>query len=267
MDLGLERAGMKCVWQVEIDPYARRVLEKHWPDVPRWDDVRTFPPPDGDWTCDLIAGGFPCQDISLASANGTGIVGQRSGLWKEFARVVETLRPKYVFVENVPAIRHRGLALVLQDLWSLGFDAEWHCIPACAVGAPHERDRIWIVAYVTGVFGKEIIRREQDRYVPGDDANATCDGRRTGRTRRPDPGYSRQQVAVEPFQDADFDGEPLVRSAIARGECHAWTVEPGVVRMVHGVPNRVDRLRCLGNAVVPQVAEWIGRRIMDRHKA
>src|SRR4030095_3375320 len=101
MDLGLERAGMECVWQVEIDPYARRVLEKHWPHVRRWDDVRTFAAPEGDWECDLICGGFPCQDISIAGKK-AGIEGASSGLWFDFARIICLLRPCYVLVENVP---------------------------------------------------------------------------------------------------------------------------------------------------------------------
>src|SRR5687767_562507 len=98
-DLGFERAGMRCEWQVEIDPYCRRVLAKHWPDVRRWDDVRTFPP-DGDWGVDVICGGFPCQDISAAGKQ-AGIEGERSGLWGEYERIIRVLRPRIVVVENV----------------------------------------------------------------------------------------------------------------------------------------------------------------------
>lgn len=373
IDLGLERAGMECRWQVEIDPFARRVLTKHWPNVPKYKDVRIVEAFDDESQrliervepIDLLAGGFPCQDISTAG-QGIGIIGERSGLWKEFARLVAELRPISILAENVPALRGRGLAMVLQDLWALGYDAEWHCIPACSFGAPHERDRIWIVAYPAGMFREAIIWGEPERTIRRvpEDANLESDGWRPGRARGLDTGYSWQRESA--LSDADFDAEhgnmggyrasavrgersktsdisgseadseqdansdrerfnggaatqeqlrqaqgrehsrgdaahansaglevgvgepgddgaeqptaersdsessnaysePLVRAAIARGERHAWTVEPGVVRMVHGVSSRVDRLRGLGNAVVPQVVEWIGRRIIAAH--
>lgn len=116
--LGLERAGMVCRWQVEIDPYARAVLAKHWPEVPKHDDVRTFPP-QGDYAVDVICGGFPCQDISVAG-KGAGLAGARSGLWSEFARIIGHLRPSYVVVENVAALLARGMGTVLGDLSTLG---------------------------------------------------------------------------------------------------------------------------------------------------
>ncbi len=148
-DLGLERAGMVCKWQVELDDYASRVLAKHWPNVPRHDDVRTFPTAERDWSVDLVCGGFPCQDISIAG-KGAGLAGERSGLWYEFARILGDIRPRWAIIENVPALTSRGLDAVLCDLASLGFDAEWHVIPASAVGAPHRRERIWIVAHASG---------------------------------------------------------------------------------------------------------------------
>jgi DNA (cytosine-5)-methyltransferase 1 len=366
MDLGLDRAGLECRWQVEIDPFARRVLAKNWPNVQRYNDVRGVEIFDQEGqrlvnrveSVDVLAGGFPCQDISTAG-QGIGIIGERSGLWKEFARVIAEIRPRFVFAENVPALRGRGLAMVLQDLWALGYDAEWHCIPACSLGAPHERDRIWIVAYPAGVFRQAIICGEPERTIrrvsedadadggwelqqegaieelwgrvsdcgskAGDDADAAGDGWGSGRPGRLDTGYSwqreqafsnayadcsgcdgrtgklrpgrraepsdgdtaanangegleiwlaepgnagQEQPAVErsDSESPDAYSEPLVRAAIARGERSAWTVEPGVVRMVHGIPNRVDRLRGLGNSVVPQLAEWIGRRIKEAHE-
>ncbi len=151
IDLGLERAGLKCEWQVEHDPYALQVLEKHWPAVPRYRDVRYFLGSKrwrrvrSAWSVDCIAGGFPCQDISNAGKR-EGIGGARSGLWSEFSRIVRLLQPRYVLVENVPALTIRGLGVVLGDLASLGFDAEWGCIPAAAMGAPHPRWRLFIVA-------------------------------------------------------------------------------------------------------------------------
>lgn len=148
IDLGLERADMRCVAQVEIDDYCNRVLARHWPHVRRFRDVRlvgahNLP------RADVIAGGFPCQDISNAGKR-AGITGERSGLWAEFARIIGELRPRYVLVENVAALLHRGIDRVLGDLAALGFDAEWHCIPAAALGAPHIRDRLFVLAYANG---------------------------------------------------------------------------------------------------------------------
>lgn len=147
--LGLERAGFTTVAFCEIEPYCRAVLKKHWPDVPCYDDVRTLTIGRlaADGICvDVICGGFPCQDISVAG-KGAGLAGERSGLWSEYSRLIGELRPRYAIVENVAALLGRGMDTVLGDLASLGYDAEWHCIPASAVGAPHRRDRIWIVAY------------------------------------------------------------------------------------------------------------------------
>ena len=189
--LGLERSGFfETVAFCEIEPFPRRVLKKHWPDVPIYEDVRNLTadalrrdgviddPAEaeamadtssgrrdtsrqelrettGGWTADwsersrsidAICGGFPCQDISVAG-KGAGIEGARSGLWAEYARIIGELRPRIVIVENVAALLGRGLQRVLGDLAALGFDAEWHCIPASAVGAPHRRDRLWLCAY------------------------------------------------------------------------------------------------------------------------
>lgn len=216
-DLGLERAGMRSVWQCEIDPYAVRVLEKHWPDVLRVRDVRDVRA--GTVAAvDVICGGFPCQDISKAGA-GRGLAGARSGLWSEMLRVVCDLRPRYLVVENVSALLGRGLDRVLGDLAACGFDAEWDCLPASALGAPHSRDRIWIVAYPNGT-GLEGHGRPLER------ARALAASPRV----------------VQPVR---------------------WADEPSLPRVVDGVPNWMDRVRVTGNALVPQIAEWLGRRIID----
>ena len=143
-DLGLERAGMRSVWQCELDPYCIRVLEKHWPDVLRVRDVRdvgvgTVP------QVDVICGGFPCQPVSFAGL-GRAQADER-WLWPEFGRVVGELRPRYVIVENVPGLLVRGMGDVLGDLAALRYDTEWACVRAADVGAPHLRERVWIVAY------------------------------------------------------------------------------------------------------------------------
>lgn len=146
--LGLERAGMTTVAFCEVDPFCRAVLRKHWPEVPVYDDVQTLNATrlasDG-IAVDVICGGFPCQDISTAG-KGAGLAGARSGLWFEFHRLIAELRPRYAIIENVAALRSKGLDEVLSSLAKIGYDAEWHCIPASYVGAPHQRDRIWVVA-------------------------------------------------------------------------------------------------------------------------
>jgi DNA (cytosine-5)-methyltransferase 1 len=242
-DLGLERAGMTCKWQVEIDDYASRVLAKHWPDVPRHGDVRTFPTAAQDWAVDVICGGFPCQDISVAG-KGAGLAGARSGLWYEFARIIGELRPRYVIVENVAAILGRGIESVLGSLSALGYDAEWHVIPASAVGAPHRRERVWIIAYANDQGQPNVSLNDVSRHcVPKPAgfhaADANCARRK--QQCRPQP-VRKKQPAVE--------------------RCGWWASEPDVGRVAHGVASRVDRLRCLGNAVVPQVVEVIGRAII-----
>lgn len=223
LDLGLERAGMVCKWQVEIDDYARRVLEKHWPSVRRHDDVRTFPVDDGtDWSVDLVCGGFPCQDVSLAKCGAEGLDGQRSGLWREFERIIGVLRPGYVIVENVPGLFVRGIDRILGDLAALGFDAEWSVVSACSMGAPHTRERLFVLGY-----SKEV--------------SPWCDeGQRPARRRLPMP-----------------------RNRPCEPGTH-WATEPDVARVAYGVPSGMDRLGAVGNSVVPQVAEWIGKRIMER---
>ena len=233
IDLGLERAGMECVWQVEIDDYAIKILEKHWPNVRRCRDVTIFPPrPIQEWGCDLIAGGFPCQDISYGG-KGAGLNGKRSGLWWEFARIIRQIRPKYVLVENVGALLTRGIDAVLGALASIGYDAEWHCIPAAAVGAPHIRDRVFIFAYSQSINNRSISIK-QCIQMSGKEFWGEQPGRRT-------------------YQEV-----------IEHGDITGWVVhESRLSRMVNGTSFQMDRLKCIGNAVVPQIAEWIGKQIVE----
>ena len=155
--LGLERAGMVTTAFCEIDPFCRDVLKRHWPDVPIYDDVRTLTADtlrrDG-VAVDVICGGFPCQDISPAGSR-AGFDGDRSGLWSEFARLIGEVRPRFAIVENSAALLFGGLGRILADLAAIGFDAEWHAIAAAHVGAPHERDRVWVVAYPNTIDGQE----------------------------------------------------------------------------------------------------------------
>lgn len=246
-DLGLERAGMRIAWQSEIDPYASAVLRKHWPDVPNLGDIRNIRNPP---TVDVLCGGFPCQDISFAG-KGAGLAGERSGLWRECARIIGEVRPKYVLVENVAALLARGLGDVLGDLAALGFDAEWHCIPASAVGAFHERERLWIIAHADPVRELQQERREQDERGRRDNSAApdAADANSAGLQKRfLHAGISRQAGCNDDGKDPALDPWRTAESALVRG--------------VHGIPNRVDRIRCLGNAVVPQIAEILGRAIL-----
>jgi DNA (cytosine-5)-methyltransferase 1 len=220
IDLGFERAGLQCKWQVEIDPYAQRVLAKHWPNVRRHDDVRTWPKPDTEYV-DCIVGGFPCQDISYAG-KGAGLQGERSGLFYEAMRIVREVGPRFVVLENVAALLTRGLDQVLGTLASLGYDAEWDCLPASSFGASHYRNRIFIVA--TNANGERFQRRPQEH------------------------GQSTQTHAKQPRLPIERHGR--------------WATEPIVGRVAYGVSARVDRIRTLGNSVVPQVAEWIGRQLV-----
>jgi DNA (cytosine-5)-methyltransferase 1 len=364
LDLGLERAGMTVIWQSEIDPYASRVLAKHWPTVPNLGDIKTI-----DWSTverpDLICGGYPCQPFSYA--------GNRQGdddprhLWPHALTAIRHLRPRYVLLENVPGHLSLGFGRVLGDLASIGYDAEWDCFPAAYVGAPHLRYRVFIVAWpasdrVPDAVGDDVrvvAQRDQgggtivgaavvgddgpqrlvadpddERLQGGDDpgggeglaeagreparSGAAGDGGSVADPERggfvgaggddgehtaawwgrvaalvewePGEGSASDGVLADPAggrrpQRDEGEWEPSLTDAVgdvpdtegtglegrglepAGGAVAAaddwWVVEPDVGRVAHGVPNRVDRLRTLGNAVVPQVAELIGRRIME----
>jgi DNA (cytosine-5)-methyltransferase 1 len=280
-DLGLERAGFTVAWQCEADEFCRRVLAKHWPSVPCHPDVRTLGADTAE-PVDVLCGGFPCQDISVAG-RGVGIDGARSGLWADYARLVRELRPRYVLVENVPALLARGLGRVLGDLAACGYNAEWDCISASAFGAPHRRNRLWIVAYPGSA------RRRQDaggasRDEAADEGRAAqhdhvagCDGEGDG-ARHVADALSRGRPAVErallprPTEPdlarrgtalAHSHGEQAERASVAWDERDPWATEPAVDRVVDGLPGRVDRVTALGNALVPQIAEWLGQRILE----
>lgn len=153
--LGLERTGgFETIAFCEIDESCRRVLHKHWPKVPRLTDIKMITNEyirfNGKsnllYDIDVICGGFPCQDISVAG-KGKGLQGERSGLWTEFKRIIQEVNPQYAIIENVANLRGKGLSTIIKDLWKIGYDCEWHIISACGVGAVHRRERIWIIAY------------------------------------------------------------------------------------------------------------------------
>ena len=241
LELGLERAGMNTIGQIEIDPYCQRVLAKNWPEVPRHDDVKTAT----EWwhseqrpSVDVICGGFPCQDISNTGAR-AGITGAKSSLWGAMAIAIRDLRPRYVVIENVAALLVRGFDTVLADLHALGFDAEWSVLSACAMGAPHTRERLFVLAYPHNsglqASGARGVRNGHEVV-----------GRRVGREHLYASSESR-------------------RGALGTG----WATEPDVDRMADGLSDAMDRARlfALGNAVVPQVAEYVGGLIVDHSLA
>ena len=223
LDLGLERAGMKVIWQSEIDPYACKVLKKHWPEVPNHGDIKQI-----DWSTvqrpNVICGGYPCQPFSQA--------GKRKGtddprhLWPWVRDAISALRPDYAILENVRGHLTLGGLQVVGELTEIGYDAEWEIVSAASQGAPHVRERLFILAYPKrqwhGEHGKPTNVAEISRF-------------------------------------GTFD----VRGKKSNDSGQWWKDQPNVGRMVYGVPNRVDRLRGLGNAVVPQVAEYVGRVIVN----
>lgn len=229
--LGLERAGFETVAFCEIEPYAQKVLRKNWPEVPIYDDVRDITAErlvsDG-ISVDVITGGFPCQDISVAGKQ-AGIEGERSGLWTECARLIRELQPRYAIFENVTNLLNgeRGdwFKRVLWDISAIGYDAEWHCVPACYLGAAHRRDRVWIIAYPISTRMEGLDIQKSIRAYPQE-------SRRWELTR-----------AIDEALPADD-------YARMRGT-------------IDGIPDIMDRLKCLGNAVVPQIPEVIGRAILE----
>ena len=254
-DLGFERAGMACRWQVEIDNYASKVLAKHWPAVHRERDIRQCGRHNLE-PVDVICGGFPCQDISYAGL-GAGLEGERSGLFFEAVCVVRELRPKAVVLENVAALLTRGLDAVLGTLAAIGYDAEWHCIPAAAVGAPHIRDRLFVLAYC------QSNGRQQRKPNDTRSHERTC-------KREKHRSWSCCEIVADtgcerPGGSKAVDWHAAIRHERIKNTTGGgwWETEPDVGRVANGIPARVDRLRGLGNAVVPQVAEFVARMVLS----
>ena len=257
--LGGHLLGWRTVCAVEWEPYAASVLlarqnDGILPPFPIWDDVQTFDGKPWAGRVDVVSGGFPCQDIS-AAGKGAGIKGTRSGMWGHMARIIGEVRPRYVYVENSPLLTSRGLHQVLGDLAEMGFDARWGVISAADVGAPHKRDRIWIVADSGSQRGKAGIADSQGRQK----GNSTefehssidlADSENERNVRR-----VRGMGSVE---QSDNTG----RSS-ANGSREWWATEPDVGRVANGVAARVDRLKAIGNGQVPLVAATAWRLLND----
>ena len=223
-------AGFRTVCFVENEPYCQQVLKNHWPDVPIISDIRNF---DGTKYrgATLLTGGFPCQDVSVGNTSGKGIDGERSGLWVEMCRIISQARPAFAVVENSANLLKRGLGGVLWDLAEVGYDAEWHCIPASHIGAPHIRDRIWIVAYPRNWDGAERLSASIQSAF-----------------RKFNSPHYRKRFRQSVFWDKE--------------------IAPMYSRVANGISRIVDRFRkqrlhAIGNAVVPYVPHEIIRCIAE----
>ena len=284
--------GIETVQFVERDPYCQQVLAKHWPTVPIHDDICTFSPAPG--SADIVCGGFPCQDISQAG-KGAGLAGSRSGLFYELLRVVCLVGPRYVVLENVAAITHRGMDDVLGALAEAGYNAEWACIPAAALGACHQRDRWWLVAYAMGTGARKDeprLRGQRDRKDLLGDGHTDAEvseqpahashmlshggaGQQQGQPGRravPESGNRNWTVATSDPMCQRLEGPHQLGSsgaqwpsAIARlsPDWRGYVSQPVLRRGDDGLSGRVDRLKALGNAVVPQVAMIPLARVLE----
>ena len=257
--LGGHLLGWRTVCAVEQNQYAASVLvarqsDGTLPTFPIWDDVCTFDGRPWHGIVDVISGGFPCQDIS-AAGKGVGITGERSGLWKEFARIIGEVRPRYVFVENSPMLVNRGLGTVLRDLFALGFDAEWGVVSAADVGAPHERERIWIVAQRRDVLphsNHQGARRREQFEACAKKAESCIVANVDGKER------ARLRIREETEKS-------IKRMHTKSDGWNEWRdTELEVGRMAHGVAHRVDRIKALGNGQVPAVAAKAWTELINR---
>ena len=235
--LGGHLLGWRTVCAVEWEPYPASVLcarqnDGFLPPFPIWDDIQTFDGRPWRGIVDVVSGGFPCQDIS-AAGKGAGIEGERSGMWREMARIIYEVRPRFVFVENSPMLTSRGLGQVLGDLAQMGFNAKWGVLGAADVGAPHQRDRIWIVANskCAGLERREDSRKEEVARVRscGSLDNTSC-GRHI-------PQEKQIRTRWDSTQHTSW-----------------WEIEPNLGRVADGVAARVDRLKAIGNGQVSEVA-------------
>lgn len=293
--LGGKLLGWRTVCAVERDAYAASVLAQRQTDgfldpFPIWSDVCRFDGRPWSGIVDVVSGGFPCQDIS-AAGKGAGIDGQRSGLWREFARIIGEVRPQYVLVENSPVLTSRGLGRVLGDLASLGFDAQWGMLGACDVGAPHKRERIWIVAHAIGHGARQQIYCDKAAWPLtqrpagglGRSGGGCCAGdvadsngvrqQQSQRHERKERGRACNcgqesdlsycdcdcVQGLEPQAQPSRHGRPIGLHSGAPS-LPPWATDPadspesGVGRVADGVAHRVDRLKAIGNGQVPQCA-------------
>jgi len=267
--LGGKLLGWRTVCAVEWEQYPASVLcarqnDGLLPPFPIWDDVQTFDGKPWRGIIDVVSGGFPCQDISVAG-KGDGLDGERSGMWREMSRIIGEVRPKYAFVENSPMLVTRGLERVLADLTAMGYDSRWGVISAADIGAKHKRERIWIVAHSNSHehFEQESRSNESPNQMEGEFGQKNSSSRQFSRTNNAIGGNSlrRHEEAnnVGNTQSTRFtpclEGQGQRESWRASiGSAQWWEVEPNVDRVVDGLASRVDRLKAIGNGQVPLCA-------------
>jgi len=265
--------GFKTTQFVEIDPFCQKVLKKHFPNVPCHDDIKTFTAISGQY--DVITGGFPCQDISVAG-RGEGITEQsRSGLFYELIRVIRLVRPKFIVMENVAAILNNGLDIVLGELSEAGYDAEWSIISASSLGAAHRRSRWWCVAY-TNDYGSS------SSSISGfnDQTDSSSQKRQNEISKSSGSSESSDSRIVRSSEGnvTDSNSEGLQRKILSKMESGIWSAKhtrrldpnwrsyvskPILPRGSYGLSNRVDRTKALGNSIVPAVAAIPLQRVHD----
>jgi len=294
-DLGFEMAGFKLAFQIEINEYCNKILERRWPNVRRFQDIKKVKPEELE-KIDVITGGFPCQPFSLA--------GKRRGkeddrnLWPEMRRIIRGTKPRWVVAENVPGIVGIMLDEVLSDLEAEGYETIPIIFPAHALGAPHKRDRLWIVAHARCEHGER--QEEPGEHEGSDRSRDAVEPERSNECNRPgiitdttgirrnvgqcskrenqnnlseigktkkdkqsgDIGKRRAGKICKASTDSQKQVEPGRSDSGALRESH-WSIEPGICRVVNGMPNRVDRLKLLGNGQVVYCTKWIGERIME----
>jgi len=264
--LGGGLLGWRTVCAVEWEAYPASILcarqnDGLLPTFPIWDDVQTFDGKPWRGIVDVISGGFPCQDIS-AAGKGDGLDGERSGMWKEMARIIGEVRPKYTFIENSPMLTFRGLERVLADLASMGFNAEWGVLSAADVGANHNRERIWIVGKNTKQF-KFFSHTLHDRNRWGQQQPQSIEKKNTKVSNASSIGLSGQgkhEQSINTTQSRDWKTIKLEYGSSP----DFWSVEPNVGRVVNGVADRVDRLKAIGNGQVPLCAATAWRLLNER---
>ena len=259
--------GFKTVAFVECEPYCQKVLKKHWPDVPIYEDIKNYRPEP--YSAEIICGGFPCQPISNCGHREGITETSQSGLWYELYRVICLLRPRYVVLENVSAILSNGLGIVLGNLAEAGYNSEWCCIPASYIGACHQRDRWWLVAYSISVSdGSQVeIQARGNTFIKSATTN-TEGSQRNGNETIEKYGKARTQ---EIFRDRNGGKNTYTWRNTPhelKGDWREWSIKPVICRTPNGVPSGVDRakrLKALGNSIVPQVAAIPLQRVLDLH--
>ena len=271
--LGLERAGMKTVQFVENDPYCQKVLSKNFPGVPIHGDIKTF---HYDKPVELISGGFPCQPYSHAGEQ-RGKEDDRH-LWEEYLRIIQSVRSRWVLGENVSGIINMELDQVLSDLASENYSCQSLVIPACAVNAPHRRDRVWIIARRNAMGNSEYngLSTAKESRSPSSISNNSSQGENktfqskgtSGRSNIKNVAHANKERIQGRKETGNLESEGTQRNQFSlrcsqRRIGKNWSFEPELGRVANGIPSRVDRIKSLGNAVVPQIVEIIGRAIME----